>query len=529
VPRRLKKPAAPRRATSPPTHTLRLLLGDQLNPDHSWFARPDPGVLYVLMEVRQETDYVLHHIQKVAGFFAAMRAFARELAARGHRVRYLRLDDPENAQRIPENLRRLLARERAGRFEYLLPDELRLDAELARFARTLAIPAAAHDTEHFLTGREDLARLFPPGGRFLLETFYRRMRRRFGVLLLPDGRPAGGMWNFDRENRRPYDGRTPPPEPLGFENDVRPITAMIRDAGVKTFGEIDPRRFPWPIDRAQAERLLAHFLEHGLPRFGTYQDAMSSAHWALFHSRLSFALNVKLLHPMRVIRAALAAHEADPARVGIAQVEGFVRQILGWREYMRGVYWALMPGLERANALGHDRPLPAFYWSGETGMRCVAAVVRQSLARAWAHHIQRLMVTGNFALLAGVHPDEVDAWYLGVYIDAVQWVELPNTRAMSQFADGGRVATKPYVSAANYLRRMSDYCEGCRYDPAQRTGERACPFNALYWDFFHRHRGLLGRNPRLSLVYRGLDRMGAAARRELLDHAGRLRAGLERL
>ena len=336
MPRRLKKPAAPRRATSPPTHTLRLLLGDQLNPDHSWFARPDPGVLYVLMEVRQETDYVLHHIQKVAGFFAAMRAFARELAARGHRVRYLRLDDPENAQRIPENLRRLLARERAGRFEYLLPDELRLDAELARFARTLAIPAAAHDTEHFLTGREDLARLFPPGGRFLLETFYRRMRRRFGVLLLPDGRPAGGMWNFDRENRRPYDGRTPPPEPLGFENDVRPITAMIRDAGVKTFGEIDPRRFPWPIDRAQAERLLAHFLEHGLPRFGTYQDAMSSAHWALFHSRLSFALNVKLLHPMRVIRAALAAHEADPARVGIAQVEGFVRQILGWREYMRG-------------------------------------------------------------------------------------------------------------------------------------------------------------------------------------------------
>ncbi|MEJ5359258.1 MAG: cryptochrome/photolyase family protein [Desulfobacterales bacterium] len=526
---RVKNPPGARGEPAPATHAVRLVLGDQLNPAHSWFSRPDPGVLYVLMEVRQETDYVKHHVQKVAAFFAAMRAFARHLAARGHRVEYIPLDDPRNTQRIPENLRRILARERAGRFEYLLPDELRLDRELARFAAALDIPAAAHDTEHFLTGRAELSRFFRGGRRFLLESFYRHLRRRFAILLSPDGRPAGGAWNFDRENRRPYDGRVPVPAPLLFENDVRPILATIRDCGVRTFGEIDPARLPWPVDRGQAERLLAHFIEKGLPRFGTYQDAMSLEHWALFHSRLSFALNVKLLHPREVIRAAVDAHEADPARVGIAQVEGFVRQILGWREYMRGVYWALMPELEKMNALGHDRPLPAFYWTGETGMRCVAAVVRQSLERAWAHHIQRLMVTGNFALLAGVHPDEVDAWYLGIYIDAIQWVELPNTRAMSQFADGGRVATKPYVSAANYLRRMSDYCDACRYDPARRTGGEACPFNALYWDFFSRHRGKLARNPRLSLVYRSLDRMAPAERRALLAHAASLRERLEGL
>ncbi len=526
---RLKKPSDAQGGPAAATHTVRLVLGDQLNPNHSWFSRPDPGVLYVLMEVRQETDYVKHHVQKVAAFFAAMRAFARHLAARGHRVRYVALDDPQNAQRIPENLRRILAAERAGRLEYLLPDELRLDRELAAFASSLDIASAAHDTEHFLTDRTELARIFPPGRRFLLESFYRQLRRRFGILLAPDGRPAGGAWNFDRENRKPYDGRVSPPPPLAFDNDVRPIAALIRRAGVHTFGEIDPARLPWPVDRGQAERLLAYFVATGLPHFGTYQDAMSLDHWALFHSRLSFALNVKLLHPMEVIRAAVAAHEAEPGRIGIGQVEGFVRQILGWREYMRGVYWALMPELERMNALGHDRPLPAFYWTGETGMRCVAAAVRQSLERAWAHHIQRLMVTGNFALLAGVHPDEVDAWYLGVYIDAVQWVELPNTRAMSQFADGGRVATKPYVSAANYLRRMSDYCTACRYDPARRTGEKACPFNALYWDFFSRHREKLARNPRLSLVYRRLERMAPSARRALLTHAERVRERIEAL
>ena len=511
-----------------PEKTLRLILGDQLNASHSWFAQPDDRVTFVIMEVRQETDYVKHHIQKVAAFFAAMRAFSDHLQRQGHRVIYLRLDDPQNRQGIPANINHLVQSQGFGRFEYLLPDEYRLDVQLKEMAASLPVPAGAADTEHFLTERHELGEMFAGKKRFLMESFYRKMRRRYDILM--DGqKPAGGEWNFDTENRVPYDGRVPIPAPLTFRNDVSGIVDMIRRSKVKTFGEIEPRHLIWPIDRPQALELLDTFIADGLPRFGTYEDAMTLKSWSLFHSRLSFALNTKILRPMEIVAAAVNAWQKNPKRVVIHQVEGFVRQILGWREYMRGVYWALMPNFEGMNFLGHDLPLPDYYWTGETRMACLAAAIGQSLRYAYAHHIQRLMLTGNFALLAGVHPDAVDAWYLGIYIDAVQWVEMPNTRAMSQFADGGVVATKPYVSSANYIRKMSDYCGACAYDPKKKHGEGACPFNSLYWGFYARHREKLASNPRIGMMYRTWDRMAAAEKKSILKQADIYRKDVNRL
>ena len=497
---------------------LRLILGDQLNSEHSWFQQPDDRVTYLMMEIRQETDYVKHHIQKVAAFFAAMRAFADHLKESGHRIIYFRFDDPQNRQTLHENIEELVQREGFTRFEYLLPDEYRLDQQLYEICRALPQTCVAYDTEHFLTGRDELKEMFAGKKRFLMEAFYRRMRKRFSVLIDKE-KPVGGKWNFDVNNRRPYDGKVPIPKPLAFDNDVKAIADTIRLAGIHTLGKIDQRKLIWPIDRSQALALLDHFIQNGLPQFGTYQDAMTRKSWSLFHCRLSFALNTKMLSPMEVINASLNSWKGNPKRVAVHQVEGFVRQILGWREYMRGIYWAMMPELAEMNFLAHDLPLPDFYWTGDTRMSCLAETIGQSLTRAYAHHIQRLMVTGNFALLAGVQPDALDAWYLGIYIDAIQWVELPNTRAMSQFADGGVVATKPYVSSANYIRKMSDYCKDCSYDSKEKYGTNACPFNSLYWHFYERHRKKLESNPRIVIMYRTWDLMSAAERKSILRQA----------
>ena len=510
--------------------TLRLILGDQLNRRHNWFERPRKEVVYTLMEVRQETDYVTHHIQKVAAAFAAMRRFAEELSDTGHRVIYFRLDDSRNRQSIPENLRRLIREEKIARFEYLLPDEYRLDRQLAAFAAELPLPAEAVDTAHFLTDRDAVARQMGGKKRYLMEHFYRRMRKKHGILMA-DGKPVGGRWNFDTRNRNRYDAAVPLPEPVFPENDLSEIVAMLEKNGVQTIGRIDARRVVWPVNRNQALAQLEDFLQYRLTHFGTYQDAMTTGSWHLFHSLLSFALNVKLLHPMEVIQGALdhlvPADQADAA--AIAQVEGFVRQILGWREFVRGVYWSHMPGYGEMNYFGHHRPLPDWYWTAETRMQCLRAAIAQSLEHAYAHHIQRLMLTGNFALLAGVHPDRVDAWYLGIYIDAVEWVELVNTRGMSQFADGGIVATKPYAASANYIRKMSDYCSGCFYQATRRYGAGACPFNSLYWDFLNRHRPLLDKNPRVAAMYRTWDRMTAENRSGLLEQAKAYLADLDAL
>ena len=512
----------------PDQKILRLILGDQLNDKHSWFKTPDKKVSYVLMEIRQETDYVKHHIQKVAAFFAAMRTFADRLAELGHRVIYLRLDDANNQQTIAGNISDLIRKKKFTRFEYLLPDEYRLDIQLQDFCRTIAIPYQAADTEHFLTERHELKEFFAGKKRFLMESFYRWMRKRYNVMMDKD-KPAGGQWNYDQKNRQAYDDKVPIPKPLFFDNNVTDIVKTIRKKKVNTFGQIDPEKMIWPVDRIQAQALLKAFVKDGLPAFGTYQDAMTVKSWYLFHARLSFALNTKLLHPLEVIEAAVSAWLRKKSKIDIQQIEGFVRQILGWREYMRGIYWTLMPDMESMNYFKHKTALPDYYWTGETRMNCLRRAIGQSLEHAYAHHIQRLMVTGNFALLAGVDPARVDDWYLGVYIDAIQWVELPNTRAMSQFADGGLVTTKPYISSAKYIHTMSDYCETCRYNWKQRHGDAACPFNSLYWDFFCRHRDCLQKNPRVAMMYRVWDRMDTNEQKTTLKQAASYRKNLNQL
>ncbi|WP_454907902.1 cryptochrome/photolyase family protein [Variovorax gossypii] len=510
-----------------PIHTMRLVLGDQLNAGHSWFAQQDPQVVYVLMEVRQETDYVLHHAQKILAIFAAMRDFAHQLRAAGHRVRYVALDDASNRQSIPANLAALAAHYGARKVQWQQPDEWRLDAQLLEWAATQPQAWEVVDSEHFLTQRGELGALMRGRKQWLMEHFYRHMRRRWQVLLDAGGEPEGGQWNFDHDNRKRWPGTPPEPADWRPQHDHSVLWDTVQRAGVASFGDPQATVLRWPLNRGEALACLDAFIATALPHFGEYEDALASSAPRLFHSLLSFALNVKMLHPLEVVRRAESAWRAGQAP--LAAVEGFVRQILGWREYVRGIYWAHMPGYEEHNALAHRAPLPQWFWSGDTRMRCLHLAITQSLQTAHAHHIQRLMVIGNFALLAGLEPQALHRWYLGIYIDAFEWVELPNTLGMSQRADGGLIATKPYVSSAAYLQRMGDYCKGCAYDPAQKTGERACPFNALYWDFFERHAPTLEGNPRLALVYRQLQKMPDTQREALRTQAGHLRERLDAL
>ncbi|MBT8353305.1 MAG: cryptochrome/photolyase family protein [Desulfofustis sp.] len=498
------------------TLTLRLLLGDQLNRKHSWFTATDPSVTYLLMEMRQETDYVAHHIQKVVGFFGAMRRFARWLRDSGHQVIYLELDDPANRQDLSANIRELVQTGAFTRFEYLLPDEYRLDQQIKELCTELPIASQSSDTEHFLTERNDLAEFFGPKP-YLMETFYRNIRR-LHEWLMEDGKPEGGRWNYDRENRRalPKDMRVA--EAKTFDHQVTDLVDLVSSSQVNTIGMIDPRHFIWPLDRDGSLQLLDYFIDACLPDFGAYQDAMHTDYWSLFHSRISFSLNTKMISPREVVEKTLEAYRRND-RISLPAVEGFIRQIIGWREFMRGVYWAQMPDYATMNLLEHHRPLPDFYWTGETGMNCLRHAITQSLETAYAHHIQRLMVTGNFALLAEIDPDAVDGWYLGIYIDAVQWVEITNTRGMSQFADGGIIATKPYVSSANYINKMSNYCGSCRYDHKQKNSKDACPFNSLYWNFLLSHQKFFASNHRMKMMYSRLEAMSTQEKSKLASRA----------
>lgn len=510
--------------------TLRLILGDQLNPSHSWFQQVDPDVIHVIMEVKQETSYVLHHAQKVLAIFAAMRAFAERLRARGHRVRYIAIDHPSNRQAITANLDALIAHHQADRVAYQAPDEWRLDDELARWAtaqRSKGLTVDMTDTEHFLTTRDEAAQLFAGRKQWLMEHFYRHMRRQHGVLMTPDGQPEGGQWNFDADNRKAWSGQPPEPADWRSPHDHGELWQAIVDAGVTTFGNPKAEGLPWPLNADEARAHLAAFVEQALPHFGDFQDALSQRANRLFHSLLSFALNVKMLQPREVIDAAEQAWRQG--RAPLAATEGFIRQILGWREHVRGVYWAHMPGYDEHDHFGHELPLPEWFWTGRTRMACLSRAIGQSLEDAHAHHIQRLMVIGNFSLLVGLDPQALHRWYLGVYIDAFEWVELPNTLGMSQFADGGLLATKPYVSSAAYLDRMGDHCRQCPYQRKERLGPQACPFNALYWDFHLRHEALLRRNPRIGMVYRQIDGMTPQARQAIAEQASWVRANLERL
>ena len=508
--------------------TLRLILGDQLNENHSWFQNPDPQIHYLLMEMRQETDYVKHHVQKICAFFLSMRRFSEKLKKLDFQVHYLRLDDPKNFQTLENNLDHFLTKLKCDRFEWQLPDEWRLDQQLKNFFTSHDFEGGPVDSEHFLTDRGEVETYFEGKKQYLMENFYRALRRRDNILM-EGTKPTGGIWNYDAENRKAYDGsvnfsRGPIPK-----NNVQEILTMLEDSEVSMIGTLKPEEMNWPVDRNQALEQLEWFCSEALPHFGTFQDALTEKDPFLFHSRLSYALNTKMLHPREVIGQALESWENNPEDISLAQVEGFIRQILGWREYMRGIYWAKMPEYQSMNHFGFKRPLPEFFWTGETKMRCVGQAIRQSLEHAYAHHIQRLMVTGNFAMLAGVNPDEVDRWYLGIYIDALEWVELPNTRGMSQYADGGLLASKPYAASANYLNKMGDHCKICYYDPKQRMGEKACPFNSFYWAFLVNQREKLGKNPRLGNSYRTWDRMDPEIQKDLLKQSESYQEQIEKL
>jgi deoxyribodipyrimidine photolyase-related protein len=451
--------------------TLRLILGDQLNERHSWFSEVNDDIYYVMMEMRQETDYVTHHIQKVTAFFSAMRAFSKEMGQKGHNFRYIKIGDADNEQSLAKNIKKLVEAHNFEHFEYLLPDEHRLDKQLTKLCEELSISSGSVDSEHFLTKRTDIAEFFEGKKQFLMENFYRKMRREHDILM--DGKdPTGGKWNFDEDNRNKYKGEVSIPPAYSYKNDVTDVLQDIEKAKVKTIGTIEAKTFHWPIDRKQALQFARYFCKELLPYFGTYQDAMHTEEKFLFHSRISFALNSKLIHPKELVGKVIEAWEANPDNISIAQVEGYVRQVIGWREYMRGIYWAKMPEYAKLNYFEHKRKLPKFYWTGDTKMKCMEKSIKQSLTEAYAHHIQRLMVTGNFALMNMTHPDEVDKWYLGIYIDAIEWVEITNTRGMSQFADGGTVGSKPYLASANYMHKMSNYCSNCHYDQKKKQAIR---------------------------------------------------------
>lgn len=488
--------------------TLRLILGDQLNSKHSWFQSTDDDITYLMAEMRQETDYVKHHIQKIAAFFQSMRNYADWLEERGHKVKYFRLDDEDNPQDLEELIRQNIEQTDAGRFEYQLPDEYRLDEQLKAICDSLEVETCSVDTEHFLTERNELDTFFEGKKQLLMESFYRHMRRKHGVLVEGD-QPLGGKWNYDQSNRKKWKGKTPIPHERGFRKDVSDIVQMLENAGVETIGQIDPENFSWPTSRADSLEVLNYFCDELLVHFGDFQDAMHTEQKYLFHSRLSFSMNSKMLSPREVIDKVCETYYERKDEIDLSQVEGFVRQILGWREYVRGVYWKEMPSYGRSNRLDNQNPLPEFFWTGNTKMNCLKHAIGQSLTDAYAHHIQRLMITGNFALLAQVHPDEVESWYLGIYIDAVEWVEMPNTRGMSQYADGGLLATKPYVSSANYINKMGNYCKDCHYSHTKKTGEDACPFNALYWNFLDDKQEHFRDNQRMGMMLSMLEKKSA--------------------
>ena len=360
--------------------------------------------------------------------------------------------------------------------------------------------------------------MFHDRKQLVMEYFYRNMRKKHDVLM-DNGEPLTGQWNYDASNRKKLPKDWKVEKPFLFSHDLSSIEDELKASGVETFGKVAASAFIWPINRAESIELLQHFLDVCFRYFGDFQDAMSQREWSLYHARISFSMNLKMISPKEVVDAAIEHWRANQEEVDFSQLEGFVRQIIGWREFMRGVYWWKMPDFAEMNFFEHNQPLPKWYWTGDTKMACMRHAIQGSLDHAYAHHIQRLMLTGNFALLAGCDPDEVDAWYLGIYIDAIEWVEITNTRGMSQYADGGIVGTKPYVSGASYVHKMGDHCSNCHYDHKKKTGEGACPLNSLYWHFHVRHRDKLGNNPRISMMYRTWDKMDAEKRKAYLDQA----------
>jgi deoxyribodipyrimidine photolyase-related protein len=500
---------------------LLLILGDQLHPEHPLLATADrTRDVVVMIETLAEARHVWSHRQRVAVFISAMRHYRDELRSNGWTVDYASLAD--DVPDLAAGLGAAIARHQPEALRMVEPGEYRVRELLATAGKTAGIPLEELPDPHFLCSTADFAGWAKGRKQLVMEYFYRWLRQRRNVLM-DDGKPAGSRWNLDAENRKGYGkagpGRRPPvrrfaPDPL-TQAVLAEVAARLADHP----GSIDS--FAWPVSRADALAALDDFITHRLPAFGDHQDAMWTGEPWLEHSLLSPALNLKLLDPREVVAAAEAAYRAG--RVPLASAEGFIRQVLGWREYIRGVYWLKMPAYAAGNSWQHTRPLPEWFWTGDVELNCLRQTLGDTLANGYAHHIQRLMVIGNFAVLAGLSPQAVCDWFLAVYVDAVEWVELPNTLGMALNADGGVLATKPYVASGRYLERMSNYCAGCRFRPDRRTGDDACPYTTLYWDFLQRHRPQLARNPRMATILRNLDRFDADELTAITSRAAELR------
>lgn len=519
----------PRRNASAPVRSssvrdIVLILGDQLSRDISSLAEADPAHDLVLMvEVVAEATYVRHHKKKIAFLFSAMRHFAAELRAEGWRVAYRTLDETGPAGSFASEIERVVAQHRPRRIVVTSPGEWRVVEDIRSWPDRFGVPVHSPGDDRFICSPERFAAWAQGRKQLRMEYFYREMRRATG-LLMDGGDPAGGQWNFDHDNRKPAKADLFIPEPFRVAPDriTREVLDLVGQRFGDHFGDLEP--FWFAVTRSDALGALDHFIAHGLARFGDYQDAMLDGEPFLYHSLLSAYINAGLLNPLEVCRRVEAAYRTG--RIPINAAEGYIRQIIGWREYVRGIYWREMPDYVTRNFFGHTRALPDFYWTGDTRMSCLRAAIGQTKSEAYAHHIQRLMVTGNFALVAGISPHALHEWYLMVYADAYEWVELPNTLGMSQFGDGGLLASKPYAASGAYINRMSDYCRSCPYDVKQSTGPGACPFNALYWSFLDRNRDKLARNPRLAQMYRTWERMDPLKRETLLATA---EATLDRL
>ena len=492
--------------------TLVPVLGDQLTATLSSLAAAGKADTVVLMmEVAEETTYVRHHKQKIAFILSAMRHHAAALTEAGWQVDYVRLDDADNSGSFTGEVARAVARHAATRIVVTEAGEWRVAAMLDAWETMFGVPVDILTDDRFIATHADFEAWAASRKVLTMEYFYRAMRQRTGVLM--DGaEPAGGQWNFDKENRKPATHDLFMPQPLAFRPDA--TTQDVLDLVAARFadhpGTLDG--FDYAVTAEGAARQADTFFAHALAKFGDYEDAMLTGERHLWHSILSPYLNAGLLDPLDLCRRAEAAYRAGKAPIN--SVEGYVRQILGWREYMRGIYWREGPDYVERNYFGNTRQLPDWYWTGDTDMHCLREALGQTLATAHAHHIQRLMITGNFALLIGADPKAVHLWYLEVYIDAYEWAELPNTLGMSQFGDGGLLGSKPYAGSGAYINRMSDYCAHCRYDVSKRVGEDACPFNALYWDFLARNEDKLRPNRRMAMPYRTWDRMKPETRAE---------------
>jgi len=507
--------------------TLTIITGDQLSPDLAALKAIERGKDHVLMaELSEEVGYVPHHLKKIVLIFSAMRHFARDLENDDHSVHYHRFDPDSGICSFTDAVAAHCSKNEIDQIVVTRPGEWRVFEEFSKLEKALGIPVQILEDDRFVSTPGEFADWADGRKSLRMEFFYRLMRKRTGLLMDDEGEPEGGQWNFDADNRKKWKGRPESAQPMSFKPDdvTREVIELV-SSSIDGFGELDG--FDFGVTPSQARRALTHFVKNALPWFGDFQDALPDDEDYLFHSRLSAYLNIGLLQPLEVCEAVEKAWRAGDVPLNAA--EGYIRQIVGWREFIRGIYWLKMPGYADENFLGGDQPLPEWYWSGDTGMRCLERAIGNTRRNAYAHHIQRLMVTGNFALLLGVRPREICEWYLAVYADAFDWVELPNTLGMVMFGDGGLLASKPYAASGKYIQRMGDHCANCRYAVSDRTGENACPFNALYWDFLMRNEKVLGDNHRMGMMYRNVDKLEPADKAAITKRANWIRSNVESL